>query len=69
MNDTVISVENISKCYRIFDNPKAQLMHTVFPKYRGNSQEIWALKNINFEIKRGEAISIIGRNGLSLIHI
>ena len=63
MNDTVISVENISKCYRIFDNPKAQLMHTVFPKYLGNSQEIWALKNISFEIKRGEAISIIGRNG------
>ena len=63
MSDTIISVENISKCYRVFDNPKAQLMHTVFPKYRGNSQEIWALKNISFEIKRGEAISIIGRNG------
>ena len=63
MNDTIISVENISKCYRVFDNPKAQLMHTVFPKYRGNSQEIWALKNISFKIKRGEAISIIGRNG------
>jgi len=63
MNDTIVSVENISKCYRVFDNPKAQLMHTVFPKYRANSQETWALKNISFEIKRGEAISIIGRNG------
>jgi len=63
MDDFVISVENISKCYRVFDTPKAQLMHTFFPKYQTNSQEIWALKNISFEIKRGEAVSIIGRNG------
>jgi len=63
MSDTIISVENISKRYQVFDTPKARLMHTFFPKYHANIQEIWALKNINFEIKRGEAVSIIGRNG------
>jgi len=63
MSDTVISVENISKRYQVFDTPKARLLHTFFPKYQTNIQEIWALKNINFEIKRGEAVSIIGRNG------
>ena len=26
-------------------------------------QEVWALKNIDFEIKRGEAVAVIGRNG------
>ena len=63
MSDTIISVENISKRYQVFDTPKARLLHTFFPKYHVNIQEIWALKNINFEIKRGEAVSIIGRNG------
>ena len=63
MSDTIISVENISKCYQVFDTPKARLMHTFLPKYQANIQEIWALKNINFEVKRGEAVSIIGRNG------
>ena len=63
MSDTVISIDNISKCYQVFDTSKARLMHTFFPKYQANIQEIWALKNISFEIKRGEAVSIIGRNG------
>lgn len=63
MNDTVISVRNVSKCYQVFENPQAQLMRALWPKHQANTQEVWALKNINFEIKRGEAVSIIGRNG------
>ena len=30
---------------------------------KGNSQYVWALKNINFEVKQGEVIGIIGKNG------
>jgi lipopolysaccharide transport system ATP-binding protein len=29
----------------------------------GNSEYVWALKNINFEVKHGEVLGIIGRNG------
>lgn len=30
---------------------------------RPNDETIWALKNISFEVKQGEAVGIIGRNG------
>jgi lipopolysaccharide transport system ATP-binding protein len=63
MNDTVISVRNVSKCYQVFENPQSQLIRALWPKHQANIQEVWALKEISFEIKRGEAVSIIGRNG------
>jgi lipopolysaccharide transport system ATP-binding protein len=30
---------------------------------KGESEYVWALKNINFEVKRGEVLGIIGKNG------
>jgi lipopolysaccharide transport system ATP-binding protein len=63
MSDIAISVSSISKCYRIFENERSRLMHAVYPARTKGMDEIWALKDINFEIKRGEAVAIIGRNG------
>lgn len=63
MRDIAISVNNVSKCYRIFDNQGSRLLGAVLPKHTQGMQEIWALKDINFEVKRGETVAIIGRNG------
>ncbi|EDP69662.1 polysaccharide ABC transporter, ATPase component [Flavobacteriales bacterium ALC-1] len=30
---------------------------------KGNSDYVWAIRNINFEVKRGEVLGIIGKNG------
>ncbi|WP_296384774.1 ABC transporter ATP-binding protein [Winogradskyella sp.] len=30
---------------------------------KGNSDYVWAINNINFEVKRGEVLGIIGKNG------
>jgi lipopolysaccharide transport system ATP-binding protein len=63
MSDIAISVSGVSKCYRVFETQRSRLMHAVYPRYTKGIEEIWALKDINFEIKRGEAVAIIGRNG------
>jgi lipopolysaccharide transport system ATP-binding protein len=69
--DIAIRVQGLSKCYQIYDNPGDRLKQFVIPKVKrlfGKShqsyfREFWALKDISFEVKRGETVGIIGRNG------
>jgi lipopolysaccharide transport system ATP-binding protein len=63
MNDKLISLRNVSKSYKIFDNPRSRLAHAIAPKYIKGLQEICALKDITIDIDQGESVAIIGRNG------
>lgn len=71
MTDIAISVQNLSKCYQIYETPRDRLKQFVMPRVRriagkANKQyfrEFWALKDVSFEIKKGETVGIIGRNG------
>ncbi|MEI6040060.1 MAG: polysaccharide ABC transporter ATP-binding protein [Candidatus Berkelbacteria bacterium] len=64
----MIKIEKISKRYMIGRNEsyyslRDQIANFFSFKKRPKSEEFWALKNINLEIKKGETIGIIGRNG------
>ena len=67
MNQTVltpcIKVENVGKCYRIYQNPKDRLKQAFFRGAKKYYKDFWALNDITFEVHRGEALGIIGRNG------
>jgi len=63
MTDIAISVRNVAKRYQVFDNNRARLLHHLFPQRNVGMTELWALKDINIEIRRGEAVAIMGRNG------
>lgn len=70
-SEIVIKVENLSKCFQIYDLPHDRLKQFVLPrlqkafglKPRQYHREFWALKDVSFEVKKGETIGIIGRNG------
>ena len=59
----LISCSNISKCFRIYDSPKARLKQALWRGRKQYYREFWALKNISFSVKEGESYGIIGRNG------
>ncbi|MDD9266619.1 ABC transporter ATP-binding protein [Paenibacillus sp. GCM10023248] len=62
-SDTIIEVNNISKCYQIFDNPKDRLKQIMTIGNRKYYDEFWALQGVEFQVQRGEAVGILGRNG------
>jgi len=70
-DNIAIRVSNLSKRYEIYVNPPDRLKQFVAPRLQrliGQSpkqyfRDFWALKDVSFEIKKGETFGIIGRNG------
>ncbi len=70
-SNIAIKVEGLSKCYLIYDQPRDRLKQFVLPKLqrmvgakpKQYYKEFWALKDVSFEVKKGETVGIIGRNG------
>jgi lipopolysaccharide transport system ATP-binding protein len=62
---TAIIVENVSKMFRVPHEKRKTLFHNLIGviKRQFDYEEFWALKDISFEIKRGETFGIIGKNG------
>ena len=70
-SDISIEVENLSKNYQIYGQPRDRLKQFILPRFyqlmgqpsKQYFREFWALKNVSFKVKKGETVGIIGRNG------
>lgn len=62
-SDYAIKVENISKCYQIYDKPIDRLKQMFSKLNHKYYREFWALRDISFEVKKGETVGIVGKNG------
>ncbi|WP_028578104.1 ABC transporter ATP-binding protein [Desulfomicrobium escambiense] len=62
-SDIAIKVDHLSKCYQIYDKPRDRLMQMLMRGRRQYYREFWALKDVSFEVRKGECVGIVGRNG------
>ncbi len=58
-----ISVRNLSKKYQLYKSGKHRLMEALHPFKKKYHHDFWALRDVSFEVSRGETMGIIGRNG------
>ncbi|MGF0101172.1 ABC transporter ATP-binding protein [Bariatricus sp. SGI.019] len=65
MNDTVIKVDHVSMRFNLssekVDNMKEYFIRRI--KRNMSYDEFWALQDVDFEVKRGESVGLIGLNG------
>lgn len=69
--DSSIQVKDLSKRYEIYSQPADRLKQMVLPRMqrairrpsRAYFNEFWALRDVSFNVRRGETIGIVGRNG------
>lgn len=61
--EVVVRADNLGKCYRIYSDPKDRLKQAIARNSHQYYREFWALRHVDFELRRGETLGIIGRNG------
>lgn len=64
-SDVAISVKGVGKRYRLFDSPGQRLFHLLLGgRFSASGGQVFdALDGIDFEVRKGETLGIIGRNG------
>lgn len=63
-DDVAIAVRNVGKHYHIYGRPQDRLKQALL-RWTGKKyyKDFWAVKNVSFEIRKGEGVGILGRNG------
>lgn len=62
-SEIAIKVVNLSKCFHIYEKPRDRLMQMLARSRKQYFREFWAVRNVSFEIQKGETVGIVGRNG------
>ncbi len=61
--EPVVRVSNLSKRFRLFHERNQSLKQSLINRKRSTHEEFWALREITFDVHKGETFGIIGHNG------
>ncbi|KSW25360.1 MULTISPECIES: ABC transporter ATP-binding protein [Pseudomonas] len=63
-SDFSIRVQNLGKCYQIYDKPHHRLLQMLLGRFgKRYFREFWAMRDVSFFIPRGKVLGILGKNG------
>ncbi len=63
MSTTAVEVQGVSKRFRLYHEKYTSLKEKVIHAGRIPHEDLWALRDVSFEVPEGETIGILGRNG------
>jgi len=61
--DVAVRVQDVGKRYTLYARPQDRLKQAFARGRRQYFKPVWALRNVSFEVRRGESLGIVGRNG------
>ena len=70
-SEIAISIRDLCKCHYIYERPQDRLKGMIIPQIQNivglkpskYGREFWAIKNVSFEIMKGDIVGIVGKNG------
>ena len=63
MGSPAVEVQGVSKRFRLYQEKYTSLKERVIHAGRIPHQDLWALRDIGFDVREGETLGILGRNG------
>ena len=58
-----VSVRDVTKIYRLYEKPSDRLRESLSLSRKSYHKDFYALRNLSFEVAKGETVGIIGTNG------
>lgn len=70
-DEYAIQIMHVDKCYQVYENPSRRLKQFIVPRIERRlgrtpstyHEDFWALRDVSFELPKGQTMGIVGRNG------
>lgn len=62
-SELALHIDHVSKIYHLYDSPKDRLKQMLMRGKRQYFREYQALRQVSFELPKGEVLGVVGRNG------